>query len=632
MPGLFRRLIALSALAAATLAPAPPAAAAPAPTPPDGSEGLNSVLWMQKAAEYSYGTEQVFKAATKRLPALRKRGNALIEAETTAKPAQRAPAIILDLDETVLDNSPFQAAVVARDRYFQAANWDAWLERRAAGLVPGAKPFLVEAARRGFRIFYVSNRECPAATAPATYPHPACPARAATQDLLKTLGLPFADDPAALLLRNDQTGWQPKTARRQFIGRQHRVAMLVGDDLGDFLPEAEERAIHDAVGTTQLVTAVAADPAAPLARFSAHFGDDWFMLANPTYGSWERGLGSRPACGGNPTPEACYRAATARKRAQLVTTPSVTPPPPSRDLTIAAWNLEWLMLPAVYDELFARCTPGQPPSNVRAVPCPSGGRPPIPRHNDADFDGLARYAVRLDADVIGLAEVDGPETAARVFKDYSVDCFVARAHPQKVGFAIRKGLPYRCNPELAALDTDGASRAGADVTIFPDSPDAIRILAVHLKSGCPQDRLDTTAPNSPCPALRRQVPVLEAWVDARVGEGIDFAVVGDFNRRLELDAGFGAGPNEAAPTNVFQALSDNRPEGAVLLRATAGQPFIGCTAGGGFTSYIDNVLISRSLAERVTQRFVHQGYDAADAALTLSDHCPIGLKLGGAIR
>lgn len=295
-------------------------------------------------------------------------------------------------------------------------------------------------------------------------------------------------------------------------------------------------------------------------------------------------------------------------------------------LTLATWNLEWLMSPAVHEELSARCVRQQPASRERALPCTPGRTPP-PRRSLADLDALAHHADRLrqreQVDVVALQEVDGPEAARLVFRQgWRVDCFVQRAHPQKVGFAIREGLPYRCNGDLAALDVDGTSRAGADISLWPGTPREVRVLAVHLKSGCFTGKLDRSF--APCQRLQQQVPVVEAWIDQRVREGVALAVLGDFNRHLAKDARFPAGPDERAPLNIIQAWSDQQPPGADLLRATEGQPYLPCNAQDTHSQYIDDILIDRRLADRnANRRFARLSYDPREQGRMLSDHCPL---------
>jgi endonuclease/exonuclease/phosphatase family metal-dependent hydrolase len=295
-------------------------------------------------------------------------------------------------------------------------------------------------------------------------------------------------------------------------------------------------------------------------------------------------------------------------------------------VTLATWNLEWLMVPAERDRLAERCTAQQPRSQDRALPCTPGRKPP-PSRTSTDLDALARGAQALrerhQVDAVALQEVDGPEAARLVFRrGWQLDCFTRRAHPQKVGFAIREGVPHRCNGDLAALDIDGGTRAGADVTLWPGTPREVRLLAVHLKSGCFTGKLDRSF--EPCARLRQQVPVIEAWIDQRVREGTPFAILGDFNRHLDKDARHPAGPDEAAPLNLMQAWSDDVPRGATLLRATDGQRYIGCDPQDRHSQYIDDILIDAKLAaQNGSRRFARLPHEDRDTGRQLSDHCPV---------
>jgi endonuclease/exonuclease/phosphatase family metal-dependent hydrolase len=299
---------------------------------------------------------------------------------------------------------------------------------------------------------------------------------------------------------------------------------------------------------------------------------------------------------------------------------------PSGGVTLATWNLEWLMLPEEHARLMAQCTGQQPRSDQRALPCTPGRKPP-PARTQADLDALARTAQALRSqhavDAVALQEVDGPEAARQAFRTgWRLDCFTRRAHPQKVGFAIREGVPYRCQGDLVALDVDGNSRAGADITLWPGTAREVRLLAVHLKSGCFTGKLDRRF--APCARLRQQVPMVEAWIDQRVREGTPLAVLGDFNRHLDKDARHPAGPDEAQPLNVVQAWSDDAPRGATLLRATEGQPYKGCSADDTHRQHIDDILIdARLAAQNKSRRFARLPYEAGDQGRQLSDHCPV---------
>ena len=92
-------------------------------------------------------------------------------------------------------------------------------------------------------------------------------------------------------------------------------------------------------------------------------------------------------------------------------------------------------------------------------------------------------------------------------------CFSTRAHTQKNGFAIRRGLPHRCETEYQPLSLDNAVRRGVVATFFPGTANEFRLMSVHLKSGCPAGPL--TAEGRNCELLSRQVAPLKAWIEAR---------------------------------------------------------------------------------------------------------------------
>ena len=576
-----------------------------------GTANLDAVLWMQKSPEYGLVAAGQWQALVGRLPALKRGGEALAASEVPEGRARhRPPAIIVDLDETVIDNSPANTET-ASGLVYDEARWQRWLARvDEQYAVPGAVAALQAAARMGFRIFYVSNRECTADTALPAAPHPNCAARRHTQTVLGRMGLPFADDASALLLRYDQQGWADKTARRQYLAKRYRIAALVGDDMGDFLPRAEAEGLIDSIGRDGTVAARMAEPGSALAAVAAHAGRDWFVLPNPAYGSWERGQGSRLACA-NPrlAGAACANAALAAKQGRLVL------PGRARRLRLATWNMEWLMPTTVRDALMARCVDGQPPSAVRALPCPREPYPPVPRHDAADLALMASYAAQMQADVVAVQEVDRPDAATLVFQGYTPACFIARAHPQKTGFVIRRGIPFRCNGDLAALDDDGAARAGADVTLWPGMPHAVRLLSVHMKSGC-FDRPLSDQENPVCARLQTQVPVLARWAADRKAAGEAFAILGDFNRRLEVDATLP--PNES----LWAALAAAAP----VARITQGEPYRPCRSGERYTAFIDNIVLGGALAD-VRRDLVHVGMTDAPVGAVLSDHCLLGADL-----
>jgi len=600
----------------AAAAPAATAAGASAATPPApgtcgpgrSREQMHAVLWMQTAAEYRALAEQTWRLATERLPSLVAPGTAALEqaAMDPARLASLPTAVIVDLDETVLDNSYAQARLVANHCDYDDGPWNDWMKEAAAPAVPGAVEFLRAAAAAGHRVFYVTNRECQPAGADN------CPQKTVTQRNLQRLGLPYADDPDALLLRRERSEWNSndKTVRRAWLGERYRIIALAGDDLRDFV----DRPLYEA----------------RRAELAPLFGTRWFLLPNAMYGSWERAVAG--SCPPGTDREECARQTLARKYARLETAappldlPGATPWDGSRRrLRLGSWNVEYLVEPSTYAALAGSCVAdgGKVPGAERKLPCNI-----VPRlaRDEADFATLRHYAAQLDADVVALQEVDGPATAARVFPGYEF-CFSARPNVQKNGFAIRRGLPFRCEPEYLPISLDDTMRRGVVLTLFPGTADEMTLLGVHLKSGCPQGPLTDTT-NPACAKLAAAIPPLEAWIDAQARAGRRFAVLGDFNRRLILERG-PARDAQGRQLNLWPEIDDRDPPAADLTRLSEKLPFRKCVADDEFDSYIDEIVLGRDLARRIARNGgVRVTYELADAkSRRLSDHCPVGVDL-----
>ena len=167
--------------------------------------------------------------------------------------------MILDLDETVLDNSPAQAQVALERTVYQQDLWSAWVEKMAAAAIPGAQSFIGFAEKRGVKVFFVTNR--------------GASEQAATLKNLATLGIAASDE---TVLSPGERGWtSDKTARRAEIARSYRVLLLVGDDMNDFVATAKLTPLQR-VGLAK--------------KHADRWGRSWILLPNPMYGSWERAL------------------------------------------------------------------------------------------------------------------------------------------------------------------------------------------------------------------------------------------------------------------------------------------------------------------------------------------------------
>jgi acid phosphatase len=239
-------------------------------------EQLQPVLWMQTAVEFEWLSRTTFQAATAALgPALADEGwTAAIE--QTGGFADKPPAVIVDIDETMLDNSPFQGQLVLEDTLYSEALWKAWVGLAAARATPGALDFARAAAERNVAVFYVTNRS--ADLEAATLRNLLCADRAADG---ACIGFRVAD-PSAILCRGEAPpeggpAWtSDKTERRRYLAERYRILLLVGDDLRDFL--------YTPASATSESRAV-------LAReHTGKWGTRWFLLPNPAYGSWDRAL------------------------------------------------------------------------------------------------------------------------------------------------------------------------------------------------------------------------------------------------------------------------------------------------------------------------------------------------------
>lgn len=204
-----------------------------------------ALRYQQKSAEVMALQLQTYRLAQERF-----------DQKVSQLSAPEKAAVVLDLDETVIDNSALLVRDVEKCHDFtQWDTWDSWEQHGHPKLIPGAKAFLDNVDSKKVRIFYVSDRfEKNKAQTIAT---------------LKKLGLPQVSEQNILL------DTEPKEQRRQKIMRDYQIIMLFGDSLPDFAAQFKPKKSADA--QRQLVT-----------ESAKHFGDDWFVLPNAAYGAWSK--------------------------------------------------------------------------------------------------------------------------------------------------------------------------------------------------------------------------------------------------------------------------------------------------------------------------------------------------------
>jgi endonuclease/exonuclease/phosphatase family metal-dependent hydrolase len=268
-----------------------------------------------------------------------------------------------------------------------------------------------------------------------------------------------------------------------------------------------------------------------------------------------------------------------------------------QEIKLATWNIAWLTLKPE-------------------------GHPDLPRdlyaRRPEDFALLRGYANRLNADIVALQEIDGEDAAGRVFDPATFAIHLTdERDPQRPGFAVRRTLRVIRHPDLAELDIRPRARfslrRGADITVEAPSGARIRLLSVHLDAGCREDPLQPSPPRD-CEGLLRQAQVLARWVEARRREGVPFAIMGDFNRRMGERDDFlpivERGRPLARATTGFQS--------PCWADARGGRPFVSHLLFGGEA---EQWVVAQSLSVLV--------YGERDRRFRerISDHCPVSVRL-----
>jgi len=221
-------------------------------------EAFLATLWLRASGEYHAICEQTYQMARESLI------KALADESWTAALEQQndfsklPPAIIFDIDQTILDNSPIKAKMIKAQVDFDAQMWIDWIEDAKIPAINGALEFTNFAKSLGIKIFYVTNRL-------KEY-------EKATSENLLYLEFPMDSTIDVILTKNEFPEWtEDKSSRRAYLAKHFRILFMFGDELNDFVSarvSAKER-----IKLTNL--------------YRQYWGKKWFILPNPIYGSWE---------------------------------------------------------------------------------------------------------------------------------------------------------------------------------------------------------------------------------------------------------------------------------------------------------------------------------------------------------
>ncbi|MFO7827087.1 MAG: 5'-nucleotidase, lipoprotein e(P4) family [Bacteroidales bacterium] len=205
---------------------------------------MMSVLWYQKSAEMKALYYQAFNLAKLRL-----------DQELAENNSERQKAVIVDIDETMLDNSPFETNCIRTGKGFSNESWSEWTSRIEATALPGAVEFSQYAKSKNVDIFYISNRSVDDF--------------GVTLKNLQKEKFAYADSLHLLLKTNTSS----KKLRREIVENNYDILLLIGDNLGDFSEIFEDRSNNYGFDVVD--------------KYRDLFGDQFIVLPNPMYGSWE---------------------------------------------------------------------------------------------------------------------------------------------------------------------------------------------------------------------------------------------------------------------------------------------------------------------------------------------------------
>ena len=203
----------------------------------------NDVRWVKESTEYKALCHQVYNQAIEKLKKQLKHNNFSLNINNRDN-----YSVIMDLDETVLDNSDYQVDLISKNESFNMDSWAKWVKKEEAKLVPGAKRYINFLRKNNIQIIFISNRM-----------HERLQS---TKNNMKKLGI--YSDHDIYLLRKDKA--DKKTVRRKEVftstGRMEKfdsfkIIQYLGDAIGDFKSKEYLK-----------------------------FGLDQFIFPNPMYGKW----------------------------------------------------------------------------------------------------------------------------------------------------------------------------------------------------------------------------------------------------------------------------------------------------------------------------------------------------------
>ena len=241
------------------------------------NQSMLAVNWVQQSGEYRALTHQAFNIAK-------------VSFNSAVLSRINEPAIIVDLDETILDNSPYQASLIGSNKGFEGKTWDQWIKAEQTLAIPGAIDFINYINANGGKVFFISNRGVSSINSKIN------DLEISTKRNMIRLGFEGVNEQSLLLKgkftktingRTDTSKqWRiDAVSNGQVDGINHNVVILIGDNLNDFADISK----NDNVVRKEFVTKTK-EQQGILVMTSDGFQPAYITLPNPIYGDWENGL------------------------------------------------------------------------------------------------------------------------------------------------------------------------------------------------------------------------------------------------------------------------------------------------------------------------------------------------------
>ena len=207
---------------------------------------LFTSLFQQHAAEYKALCFQAYNIARFQVD------------QSLQKTSSKPRAVITDIDETLLDNSPYAIHQALKGKVYESITWEDWTGRSQCDTLAGSLSFCKYAANKGIEVYYITNR--------------AEKERKGTLQNLLRFGFPFADSDHMIFKQSVSS----KESRRQNVASTHEIVLFLGDNLADFTDVFDKKSTEERILATQ--------------QLSTEFGRKFIILPNANYGDWESAL------------------------------------------------------------------------------------------------------------------------------------------------------------------------------------------------------------------------------------------------------------------------------------------------------------------------------------------------------